>query len=236
MARMGLNRRIEEITQEVLSMGSMAEEAVQRSVQSLKDQDMALAQEVVEGDERVDELEAAIEERCLQLIALQQPMAKDLRLIGSLLKTVTDLERMADYATNIAERALWIGTQPLIKPLIDIPRMAEMALMMVKESLDAFVRGDVALAEKVCRDDEPVDALYSALFEELVGFIRKGGDTQRALQAVSLLFAARYLERIADHATNIAERVIFVVTGERVPHQLKQGTSPGPPKGSPTSS
>lgn len=202
-------------------MGSMVEAAIHQSIRSLRDQDLELARAVIDSDDRLDDLEMKIEEDCLHLIALQQPLASDLRVISTILKTVTDLERMADYATNIAERTLWIGSRPLIKPLIDIPRMAETAQRMVRESLDAFVKRDVELAIKVCLDDEPVDELYAQLFDELMGFVEKGGEGHVAAQAMQLLFAARYLERIADHATNVGERVIYMVTGRRVSHQLK---------------
>lgn len=223
MTRQGFHREIEDLQQEILRMGSMVEDAIHRAITSLKTQDLDLAAAIIDGDDKIDAMEQDIEEKCLKLIALQQPLAKDLRTISTILKTVTDLERIGDQANNIAEITLRIGHEPLIKPLIDIPRMAEMSQRMVKESLDAFVNQDVDLARKVCRDDEPVDQLYSDLFDELMGFILEGGDVHRATQAINLLFVARYLERVADHATNIGERVIYMVTGERVAHQLKKG-------------
>lgn len=207
--------------QEILKMGSLVEEAIHRSIKGLKHQDLALAQSVIVGDDRIDELEVAIEEKCMRVIALQHPVAGDLRTVGAVLKTITDIERIGDQATNIAEITLRIGNQPLIKPLVDIPRMSDMAEKMVRQSLDAFVNRDVELAKQVCYADDPIDELYAFLFDELMGFVLEGDDMRRATQAINLLFVARYVERIADHATNIAERVIYMVTGERVPHQMK---------------
>lgn len=197
-------------------MGTLVEEAIYDADRALSHQDLALARQVVDGDGKIDELERRIEASCVRLLALKRPLASDLRAVTTALKVITDLERMGDHATEIAGIALKIGSEPLIKPLIDIPRMSAMARQMVHESLDAFVRRDVALAEKVCQDDDPVDKLYAELYDELLGFIMQGTDAVRAGQALSLLFVARFLERIADHAANIAERVIYLVTGERV--------------------
>lgn len=180
------------------------------------EQDLSLAESVIEGDKAIDDLERGIETDCIRILALRHPLASDLRTVTTALKVITDLERMGDHATDIALITVRIGVNPLIKPLVDIPRMSTLARQMVHESLDAFVRRDVALAEKVCGDDDPVDKLYSELHDELLGFIVQGDSAVRAEQALNLLFVARYLERIADHATNIAERVIYLVTGERV--------------------
>lgn len=209
-------RELETIHHDILGMGTLVEEAIYDADRALSHQDLALAQRVVEGDEAIDELERHIEASCVRLLALKRPLASDLRAVTTALKVITDLERMGDHATEIAGIALKIGSDPLIKPLIDIPHMSAMARQMVHESLDAFVRRDVDLARKVCQDDDPVDKLYFGLYDELLGFIMQGEDTLRAGQALSLLFVARFLERIADHATNIAERVIYLVTGERV--------------------
>lgn len=192
------------------------EEAIANSAKSLARQDRALAEQVIEGDKPIDDLELFIEEQCMQLLALQQPLAKDLRKIGTILKASTDLERMADQATNIAELTIAIGSSPLIKPLIDIPRMAEIARGMVHNSIEAFVREDEQLARNVCQEDEEVDLLYASLFEELVGFLAHGQEGKDAEQIVHLLFTARALERIADHATNISERVVYMITGQVV--------------------
>lgn len=215
MTREGLDKALSELQQEMLRMGSMVEEAIHLSVVSLAKQDLSLAQQIIDGDDQIDELTLKIEEDCIRLIALQQPIAKDLRVITTILKNAVDLERIADHATDIAEIALRIGTDPLIKPLIDIPKMAKMAEAMVHDSLKAFVDRDIELARKTCLNDDEVDKLYEFLFNELTGFIMSGGDTYREVQTVNLLFAARYLERVGDHATNIGERVIYLVTGKR---------------------
>ena len=202
-------------------MGTLVEKAVRVSVDALRDRDLDLARQVIDGDDLVDQLEVELEERCMRLIALQQPLAGDLRTIGTVLKLTTDLERVGDYATNIAEIAVRMARAPLIKPPLDIPRMADMAQRMLRESLDAFVHRDVELAEAVCRADDSVDERYATLYEELMGRVVTGTDSQQVSQAIYLIFAARYLERIADHATNIAERVIYMVTGKRVAHQMR---------------
>ena len=202
-------------------MGTLVEKAVQLAIEALRDRDLDLARQVIDGDDLVDQMEVALEERCMRLIALQQPLAGDLRAIGTVLKLITDLERVGDYATNIAEIAVRMARAPLIKPPLDIPRMAEMAQRMLRQSLDAFVHRDVELAERVCRADDAVDERFGALYDELMQGIASGPDPQQVSQAVHLIFAARYVERIADHATNIAERVIYMVTGKRVAHQMR---------------
>ena len=178
-------------------------------------QDLYQAQTVIDNDPVIDGLELGVEQRCVNLLALQQPMAKDLRLVATAISIVTDLERMGDHAVNISEATMRIGNRPLIKPLIDIPRMAALSQDMIRGSLDAFVSRDAELARATCRKDDDVDATYEALFDELVGFIITSRDESVSTQAVNLLFVARFLERIADHATNIGERVIYMVTGRR---------------------
>jgi phosphate transport system protein len=215
MTREGLDRSLSDLQQEMLRMGSMVEEAIHLAVESLVRQDLELARQIIDGDDLIDALSLKIEEDCIRLIALQQPIAKDLRVITTVLKTVTDLERIADHATNIAEIAQRIGKTPLIKPLIDIPKMAIAVEKMVRDSLKAFVERDISLAKANCLSDDEIDKLYEFLFTELTGFVQAGGDSNRILQALNLLFAARYLERVGDHATNIGERVIYLVTGKR---------------------
>jgi phosphate transport system protein len=215
MTREGLDRSLSDLQQEMLRMGSMVEEAIHLGVESLARQDLELAQQVIDGDDQIDELSLKIEEDCIRLIALQQPIAKDLRVITTVLKTVNDLERIADHATNIAEITQRIGNIPLIKPLIDIPKMANAVEKMVRDSLKAFVDRDINLAKANCLRDDVIDKIYEDLFNELTGFVQAGGDSNRILQALNLLFAARYLERVGDHATNIGERVIYLVTGKR---------------------
>lgn len=215
MTRMGFDRSLADLKEKLLVMGGKTTEAIHQSVTALATQDLALAQKVVDGDDVIDDLAYEMEEDCLRLIALQQPIAKDLRAVAAAYRMTTDLERIADHGVNIAEIELRIGHEPLIKPLIDIPRMARMVEEMVHTSLTAYVQNDPDLARENCRRDQEVDLLYESLFDELTGFIHAGGDSQRAEQALNLLFAARYLERVGDHATNIGERVIFMVTGRR---------------------
>lgn len=195
-------------------MGSLVEEAIARSIEALKKQDLDLAQAVIDGDDIIDDLEREIEEKCLEVIATQQPMARDLRRVATLFKMINDLERMADYATSIAKITLRIAHQPLIKPLVDIPRMAALSQKMVKQALDAYVREDVELAVAVGEDDDEVDHLFGQIFRELLTIMMENPRT--ITQATHLLFVGRWLERISDHATNIAEEVIFLVTGEKV--------------------
>lgn len=194
-------------------MGSLVEESIARSIEALKKQDMILAQAVIDADDIIDNLEIEIEEKCLEVIATQQPMARDLRRVATLFKMVNDLERMADYATSIAKITLRIADQPLIKPLVDIPRMAVLSQKMVKQSLDAYVRQDVDLAVAVGADDDEVDKLFGQIFRELLTIMMENPKT--ITQATHLLFVGRWLERISDHATNIAEEVVFLVTGEK---------------------
>ncbi len=213
--RQGFQNSLEELQQNILRMGSIVEQVIAQSVECLVRQDAKMAREVVTGDVVVDDLELQIEEQCLRLIATQQPMAKDLRRIAAGFKIITDLERMADYSVDIArtaERILETG-QPLIKPLIDIPRMAELSQVMVKQALDAYVREDTELAYTVAKADDQIDMLHNQVFRELLVFMME--DPRTISQATYLLFVSRYLERIADHATNIAEEAIYLATGER---------------------
>ena len=215
MTRENFDKSLNELQQELLQMGSMVEEAIHFGVESLARQDLVLARKVINGDDTIDELSRRIEDDCIRLIALQQPIAKDLRVISTVLETVTDLERIADEGTNIAEIALKIGKEPLIKPLIDIPKMAQLTEAMVRDSLRAFVDRDIELAKNTCLSDEAVDELFETLENELTGLILAGGESHRIVQAMNLLFAARYLERVGDHATNIGERVIYLATGKK---------------------
>jgi phosphate transport system protein len=194
-------------------MGSLVEESIARTIEALKTQNLELAQAVIDGDDLIDDLEVEIEGKCLEVIATQQPMAKDLRRVATLFKIIIDLERMADYATSIAKITLRIADQPLIKPLIDIPRMAALSQKMVKQALDAYVREDVDLATAVGKDDDEVDQLFGQIFRELLTIMMENPKT--ITQATHLLFVGRWLERISDHATNIAEEVIFLVTGDK---------------------
>ncbi len=206
--------QLRELNIKLLKMGSMVENIIEVSVQSLVNKDLDMARKVYELDDEIDELELKIENDCMQLLALQQPMAKDLRMIGTILKIITDLERMGDHAVNIARITIKIGDTPLVKPLIDIPRMAKLAENMVSKSLDAFMKEDVELAKEVALEDEAVDEIYEDIYMELIEMMVEKPEIIQ--QATYLLFIGRYLERIADHATNVGERIIYMVTGERV--------------------
>ncbi len=216
----------EELTslkQRLLRMGALVEDQVQGSLRALIERDAVLAREVIDNDRRVNGLDVEIDEDCLRLLALQQPVGRDLRFITTAMKISTDLERISDLAENICERAIELNEYPQLKPYIDIPRMAGWSLRMVKESLDAFVNADVDLAKKVINDDDFVDDLTEQLFRELVSFMIENPQTISV--AIRLTFIAKYIERIADHATNIAELVIYMVEGKIIRHTLPTGSS-----------
>jgi phosphate transport system protein len=214
MTRGTFDKSLSELQQELLKMGSMVEEAIHLAVESLAKQSQNLARQIIDGDDAIDNLTERIEEECIRLIALQQPLARDLRVVTTVWRIAADLERIADHATNIAEITERIGTEPLIKPLYDIPKMAELAEGMVRNSLQAFVEHDVAAAKANCLQDDQVDRIYESILNELTDFILKDANRSQVVQSMNLLFVARYLERVADHATNIGERVIYLVTGQ----------------------
>lgn len=216
MTRTGFDRSLTGLEQHLLEMGSIAEEAVAKAVTSLVEQNLALARTICENDEQIDQMSRDIEDECIKILALQQPIARDLRAVTTVLRTVVDLERIADHAVNLAELTLRIGSEPLIKPLIDIPRMARLATDLLHDMLQAYVNRNIEKAHVLCRSDEEIDTIYAELYDELIGFVMVGGDPKRAAQAVILLFAARYLERVADHAVNIGERLIYLETGQVV--------------------
>jgi len=212
MLRQTFDRKLERLQDEMLVLGSMVEKALVESVEILKRQDLEGAQRLIAGDRLINEKRFAIEGHCLALIATQQPMASDLRTLAGVLEIVTELERMGDYAKGIARITLMIGVEPLLKPLIDIPLMAEKARDMLHRALDAFVRRDVALARAIPPEDDEVDALYNQVYRELLTFIM--ADPRTIGQATHLLWVAHNLERTADRVTNICERVVFTATGE----------------------
>lgn len=212
MTREHFDQQILEIKHKVLRMGSFVENIVNLAVTALKNQDIEMAKKVYVEDDKIDDIELEIEQQCMMMLALQQPLARDLRTIATALKIITDLERMGDHAVNIAKITIEIGKEPLIKPLIDIPKMANISQDMIRMSLDAFVKEDIELAEKVALMDEEVDELYEAIVEEVLDIITKNKNLAR--QGTKLLFVGRFLERIADHTTNICERIIYMVTGE----------------------
>jgi len=200
----------------LLKMGSMVEDAIKISIQALLDRNNALAQRIIENDHLVNTLDVEIDEESIRLIALRQPKAGDLRFITTAMKITTDIERMGDLAVDIAERAIELNDEPMLKPYIDIPRMAEIARGMVKDSLDALVRGDTRLAMDVIKRDDEVDQLNLQVFNELLFFMIQ--DPHTVSRATRITYISKYLERIADHATNIAEMVIYLVEGKIIRH------------------
>jgi phosphate transport system protein len=213
MTRQSYKEEVESLRNDLLKMAHLVEKSIIKSVESLANKDIELARKIIADDDIIDDMEHDIEKRCLRLLALQQPMASDLRAIGTALKIITDLERMADHASDIAKITIRLDGQPLIKPLIDIPRMANIAESMIHDVLTAFVEGDVELAEEVSKRDDDVDNLYAQIFRELLLIMME--DPRTITQATYLLFVAQYLERVADHVTNLSEWVIYMVTGER---------------------
>lgn len=207
---------LSKLRDDILSMGGLVEDQIQKAVYSLVNRDSNLAETIIERDHDVNQLDVEIDELCIRLLALHQPAAKDLRLITTALKITTDLERIGDMAVNICERALELNREPQLKPYIDIPRMAHISQEMIRESLDAFVREDTDLALKVCKDDQEVDDLNSQIFRESISFMIS--DPQTINRAIKITSISKYLERIADHATNIGEMVVFMVKGKSIRH------------------
>ncbi|HLW46850.1 MAG TPA: phosphate signaling complex protein PhoU [bacterium] len=205
------DRELTGLQDDLLRMGALVEEAVRRSIEALRARSVDGAEAVITADNAIDALHLELEERCLMLMATQQPMAKDLRTIAAVWAMTMDLERIGDHAEDIARATRRMAGQPLLKPLIDIPRMAEMVQQMLRTGLDAFVRHDVQLAHQMAAADDEVDHLYSQVFHELLTYMIE--DPHNIQRATYLLFCAQALERMGDHATNIAERVIYMVTG-----------------------
>ena len=211
---------LEELNQLLLQMGGLVESSIHHSIQALSERDKELAKLVMRDEPRINQMEVEIDDRTTRLLALNQPVARDLRFLMATLKINTDLERMGDLAVNIAERTLALISRPPIKPDIDIPRMASMVEEMLLKCLDAFIKGDADLAESVLTSDDGVDSLRDSIYSELVDHMQR--DPTVVPAAIDLLFVARNLERIADHATNVAEDVIFLVRGVDVRHHAAQ--------------
>ncbi len=225
---------LQALRERLLAMGSLAETMIHKAVKALVDRQEALVQAVLAHEEEMDLLCIEIDDRCFTLLALRQPMASDLRFLGAGIKINADLERIGDQAVSIALRARSLITQPELKPLVDIPRMARLAQEMVRKSLDAFVRRETELARSVIEADDEVDHLRDQVFRELLTYMI--GDPTTIPRALDLILVSRHLERIADHATNIAEDVIYIARGEDVRErgdkELRQGLRlPGPKKG-----
>ncbi len=212
-ARRQFHVDLEVLQQDLLRMGALVEESIFKAVRALTDQNPDLAQEILAGDDQIDDMEIDIETRSLGLIALQQPMAGDLRILGTALKAVTDLERIADHSVDIAKVVLRMNRQPWLKPLIDIPRMANVVEGMVRDGLTAYIRRDTVLAESLAQRDDEVDSLYAQIFRELLDLMLSSPAAVE--QATQLMMVSQHLERIGDHATNIGEWVIYMVQGVR---------------------
>lgn len=211
-ARVALGDGLRELDQDLLEMGSAVEQMLHKSIEALRTGNVILAREAISLDDVVDGYNIGIENKCLKLLALQQPMASDLRIIATTLKIITDIERMGDYVVDIAKTAVKLADRELFKPLVDIPRMADLVKQMLRETLEAFINRDMALIRKMVEDDDEVDRLNRTLHDELIGFMKQ--DAEVADQAMQLLLVALYLERLADHVTNVGERVYHMETGE----------------------
>lgn len=210
------DEELKTLKEKILQMGAMVEAQIANAIKSLVERDSDLARETIEKDHRVNAMDVEIDDDSVRLIALHQPMANDLRFITTAMKISTELERMSDLAENIAERALELNEEQQLKPYIDIPRMAVHAQQMVKEALDAFVNRNIELAWKVIHDDDFIDGLTHQIFRELSSFMVE--DPHTITRAIRITFISKYLERIADHATNIAELVVYLVEGKIIRH------------------
>jgi phosphate transport system protein len=210
--RATFDQELQDLRDNVLRLGSMVDAAISRSIQALKERDRVMAQQIINDDEKINELRFKIEEDCVSLIARQQPAARDLRLIVAAMNIVLDLERMGDHAAGIGTIVLRMGDEPLLKPLIDLPRMAQISRDMLRQSLDALISGNPEEALAITKIDDEVDQLYNQIFRELVSYMIE--DPRTVTRAMYLLFCAHNVERVADRVTNICERVIFVSTGQ----------------------
>ena len=211
------DEELSQLNKEILKMAVLAQEAIYKSIEALKDRDKNEAQEIIDKDDKIDELELFIDEHCIDLIARYQPMARDLRFITTGMKINAELERIADLAVDIAQRVLELADKPLLKPLIDIPKLSLMGQNMVRDAIDAFIKRDAQVAKKVVFADKEADSLRNLIQSELIDdYMKKDGTT--ADRAVPLLLIARHLERICDHATNIAEDIVYLVEAKIVKH------------------
>jgi phosphate transport system protein len=212
MPRLSFDRNLHELQDDMLSLGSMTEKAIIRSMEALKNRDLPLARQLVAEDRQIDQKRYDIEQKCVELIAREQPMAGDLRIIVAVLNIIVDLERIADHAAGVANITIMVGDEPPLKPLIDLPRMAQKTAEMLRESLDAFVKRDAEAARRISASDDEIDQLYDQVFRELLVFMAE--DPRTITRATRLIWVAHNLERSADRVTNICERVVFVVTGK----------------------
>ena len=210
--RHSFDEQLTMLQQDVVRMGSMAVQAVDMAVRALSERDLGLCDQVMAVENEIDGLNMDIESRAIQLLALQQPMARDLRTIAGVLRIIADVERIGDYAVDISRQARTLADEPLFKPLVDIPRMANLVQKMLHDALEALVRRDLDLAMSAVRQDEEVDHTYRSLHRELLEYVQR--DPRLARQAIALLLVGTYLERMADHVTNIGERIWYMETGE----------------------
>ena len=208
-----MDEKMELVQNQLLQMCTTVEESLAMVMRALQKQDVALAARVIEQDAEIDALEEQIENNCITIIATQQPMGSDLRRLSAILKLLTDLERIGDYSVDVAEIVQEIGKERILKPLVDIPKMGEITGTMLRRSIDAYIRGDAELARETARMDEQVDQLYYKVYSDLLTILSEDPESRK--QVTQLLFIGRYLERMADHSTNISERVIYMVTGKR---------------------
>jgi len=206
------HKKLREIQDDILAMGSMVKKATSRSIEALKNRDLEMAQQIIADDQKINRKRFEIEEKCVQLIATQQPMASDLRAIICVLNIITEIERIGDHAEGIAKIVIMIGDEPPLKPLIDIPRMAEKVNDMLHRSLDALINRDADVAKQIVSEDDEVDNLYDQVFRELLVFMAE--DPKTITRATRLIWVAHNLERSADRVTNICERVVYLVTGK----------------------
>ena len=223
MIQRHFDEELSDLKTNLLRMAGQVEDQIDQALTALVTRDSALAHQVIERDHLVNSLDVEIDEESIRLLALHQPAARDLRLVTTAMKIATELERISDLAENVCERAIELNEEPQLKPYIDIPMMGNMARMMVKQSIDAFVKDDAMLARKVLTDDDFVDDLMEQLFRELLSFMLE--DTRTISRAIRLSFIAKYLERMADHATNIAELVVYLVEGKIIRHITPPGSS-----------
>lgn len=214
MLRSDYERDLSSLQADLAEMATHVEQATRRALNALENQDLELAQQIIDEDDHIDQLQDNLENKCVTMMATQQPTAIDLRALMSAVHIAVELERMGDYAEGIAKICLRIGDQPLLKPLIDIPRMADLALTMLNESLQSHANRDEWQARKICQDDDAVDDLYNQIYRELLTYMLQ--DPRNIERATYLLWVAHDLERIADRATNIAERVMWLVSGHTV--------------------
>ncbi len=211
-SRQALDEQLEQLLQRLLQMGAFVEAMLEKAIRALAEHDVTLAREVISADDVADEMDLEIEKQCMRLLALQQPMSRDLRQVGTIMKVIADAERIGDYSVDIARTAIKLAEQEFFKPLVDIPRMAELVRGMLRHAIEALVKRDLGLIQQVVDDDDAVDQMWYALLDELQCIMQQRPEV--VPQATALLLVARYLERIADHVVNIAERVAYMETGE----------------------